>query len=94
MNRCLRSGCDYPYRDAIDARVVAETRTDSGRYVNTEDEVGGYPAKESVRAASFDTDMDGIPDTWETAHGLNPNDASDSKKNQSGNRICLRRRIF
>ena len=48
--------------------------------MNTEDEVGGYPAKESVRAASFDTDMDGIPDTWETAHGLNPNDASDSKK--------------
>lgn len=24
--------------------------------------------------------MDGIPDTWETAHGLNPNDAADSKK--------------
>ncbi len=75
-----QAGATYPYRDAIDARVVAETRTDSGRYVNTEDEVGGYPAKESVRVASFDTDMDGIPDTWETAHGLNPNDASDSKK--------------
>ena len=36
-----QAGATYPYRDAIDARVVAETRTDSGRYVNTEDEVGG-----------------------------------------------------
>ena len=41
-----QAGATYPYRDAIDARVVAETRTDSGRYVNTEDEVGGYPAKD------------------------------------------------
>lgn len=33
-----QAGATYPYRDAIDARVVAETRTDSGRYVNTEDD--------------------------------------------------------
>lgn len=74
-----QAGAIYPYRDAVDARVVAETRTDSGRYVNTEDEVGGYPAKASQREEGFDTDMDGIPDTWETAHGLNPNDNTDSK---------------
>lgn len=75
-----KAGATYPYRDAIDARVVAETRNDTGRYINTEDEVGGYPAQTISRAADFDTDMDGIPDTWETAHGLNPNDAADSKK--------------
>lgn len=75
-----RAGATYPYRDAIDARVVAETIHDTGRYINTEDEVGGYPARTVERAADFDTDQDGIPDAWETAHGLNPSDSSDSKK--------------
>ncbi len=39
-----------------------------------------YPALASeTRPAGFDTDGDGIPDAWETAHGLNPNDAADGK---------------
>lgn len=75
-----RAGATYPYRDAIDARVVYETKTDTGRYINTEDEVGGYPAATVTREADFDKDKDGIPDAWETAHGLNPNDATDSAK--------------
>ncbi len=75
-----RAGATYPYRDAVDARVVYETKTDTGRYINTEDEVGGYPAATVTREADFDKDKDGIPDAWELAHGLNPNDATDSAK--------------
>ena len=37
-----------------------------------------YPTLQSkTRPADFDTDGDGIPDNWEIANGLNPNDATD-----------------
>lgn len=39
-----------------------------------------YPELVSVtRPANFDTDKDGMPDEWEIANGLNPNDANDGK---------------
>ena len=31
------------------------------------------------RAAGYDSDKDGIPDAWEIANGLNPNDAGDAQ---------------
>jgi len=41
-------------------------------------QVGGYP---EYKGASYkDSDNDGIPDAWETTHGLNANDASDAVK--------------
>jgi hypothetical protein len=39
-------------------------------------QVGGYP--EYKGTPYKDSDNDGIPDSWEKAHGLNPNDPSDS----------------
>lgn len=73
-----RAGATYPKRDAVDARVVAQLANETGAYINSQDEVGGYPAATVSREADFDTDHDGLPDEWETAHGLNPADASDS----------------
>jgi fibronectin-binding autotransporter adhesin len=32
----------------------------------------------ATRPAGFDSDNDGIPDAWETAHGMNPNSAADA----------------
>lgn len=41
-------------------------------------QVGGYPDYKGTPYK--DADNDGIPDAWETAHGLNPHDASDATK--------------
>jgi hypothetical protein len=38
--------------------------------------VGGYP--EYLGTPYADTDRDGLPDTWEKAHGLNPSDPADA----------------
>ncbi len=73
-----QAGATLPRRDAIDARVVYETRTGAGRYINTDHEVGGYPCLVSEkRGADWDSDGDGIPDFWEKENGLNPSDAAD-----------------
>ena len=38
---------------------------------------GEYLLESTSREAGFDSDGDGIPDKWETANGLNPNNKSD-----------------
>ena len=63
-------------RDAIDARVVQQVRNNTGRIIDSQDEVGGLAALYSD-AAPTDSDSDGMPDTWEQQHNLNPFNASD-----------------
>jgi hypothetical protein len=47
-------------------------------------QVGGWPDYQGTPYK--DSDKDGMPDEWETSHGLNPNDASDaSQESKSGN---------
>jgi len=41
-------------------------------------QVGGYPDYKGTPYK--DSDSDGIPDAWETSHGLNANDAADASK--------------
>lgn len=44
--------------------------------IDSQTQVGGWPVLIST-AAPADTDHDGMPDAWEIAHGLNPNNAAD-----------------
>ncbi|MBX3735070.1 MAG: hypothetical protein KF715_00145 [Candidatus Didemnitutus sp.] len=51
-------------------------------FVTNPSEVGGYPDYQGT--PYVDSDGDGMPDAWETAHGLNPHDASDALKDANG----------
>ena len=79
------------YRDEIDARYMEEAKTGTAKYkgsitlspgiIDKVADVNGYTEANfgtASRPADFDTDKDGIPDSWETANGLDPNDATDA----------------
>lgn len=70
-------GASY-VRDAQDARLINEVKNGTGRYINNEFEAGGIGTAAEFVQEPIDTDLDGIPDEWEIAHGLNPNDKSDA----------------
>jgi len=69
-------------RDAVDERVVGHVRTHTGRLIDSQDEVGGWPALKS-RPPLKDTDRDGMPDAWEAAHDLDPSDPADGPKDRN-----------
>lgn len=79
------------YRDDVDERYARETKSNKPEYkgsvsgkqgiIDVVSDVNGYTEANfgtGSRPDGFDSDNDGIPDAWETANGLNPNDASDA----------------
>ncbi|CAN5401038.1 pectate lyase [soil metagenome] len=70
--RVLKDAGASVYRDSVDARVVAGVRDRTGQQIDSQKEVGGWPAL-PTGVAAVDTDGDGMPDAWETVHGHNPN---------------------
>ena len=79
------------YRDDVDARYMKEAREGTATYtgsvtgtpglVDLVSDVNGYTHEnfpKAQRPEGYDTDLDGMPDEWEKAHGLDPNDAADA----------------
>ena len=79
------------HRDEVDERHTTEARNGTATYtgsisglpgiIDLVSDVNGYTEATfpiGQRPTGFDTDRDGMPDEWETANGLNPNDASDA----------------
>ena len=91
FSKVLAYGGASLYRDEIDARYMEEVKTGTAQYkgsitqspgiIDKVSDVNGYTESTFGTAshpADFDTDKDGIPDAWELANGLNPNDDSDA----------------
>lgn len=92
LQRVMAQSGAMPWRrDAVDQRVVASVRhhtgttidfinptTFAGDYITNGGSIGvnPWPALASETAPT-DTDNDGMPNYWELANGLNPNNASD-----------------
>lgn len=63
-------------RDSVDTRVIDNVRNNTGKLINSQDDVGGYPTLNGTK--SKDTDNDGIPNEWEDKNGLDKTDNSDA----------------
>lgn len=83
-------------RDAVDVRVVEEARTGIEKFGETygggkkgiidfPEEVGGWPVLLQTSAPK-DSDEDGIPDHWELANKMNPQNRAD------GNNFSLKKK--
>ncbi len=83
-------GCNQPFLNAHDARIVSETfsgttstvgsKTGKKGLIDREWDAEGFAIiKEEKRPANFDTDQDGMPDWWEDLHSeLNPSVADNN----------------
>lgn len=83
FERVLAKAGASKVRDSVDERIVAGVRTRTGRLINSQRDVGGWPVLKGG-PAWVDGDGDGMPDAWERANGLDAGDAADGAKDRDG----------
>jgi hypothetical protein len=76
-------GAVLPKRDSVDARIVEEVEAGTGRIINDEEDVGGWPELKSAEPPK-DGDRDGMPDEWEKRHGFDAEDPADRNGDADG----------
>jgi len=81
--RVLKDAGASVFRDSADARVVAGVRDRTGKQIDSQAEVGGWPVL-PTGVAAVDTDGDGMPDAWEKTHGFDPKTADGSTLAKDG----------
>lgn len=81
--RVLDSAGASRARDTVDDRIVASVLDRSGRIIDTQSEVGGWPDLAQGEPWT-DSDGDGMPDDWEETHGLDAQDAADGAADPDG----------
>lgn len=92
-DKVLAYGGASLFRDDVDARYVKDTKAGTTTYTGSNGtktagiidlvkDCNGYteetPGWQETKTTLVDSDGDGMPDDWETANGLNPNDDSDA----------------
>jgi len=85
-------GATLPARDEPDTLLVSQVAAQTGILIQNEADLvslgvgdGGYGTlADSTRPSGFDTDQDGMPDSWESDNGLNPADAADRNGDTDG----------
>lgn len=70
-------GAYYPSRDSVDERTISDILNRTGNLLDTQEHVGGWPNLQEG-TPPVDTDGDGMPDSWETSYGLDPQDPTDA----------------
>ena len=63
-------------RDVVDTRIVREVRNGTGKIIDDEEQVGGWPELKSAEPPE-DSDKDGMTDAGEKQHGFDPDDPAD-----------------
>nr|WP_205689987.1 pectate lyase [Caulobacter sp. SLTY] len=70
-------------RDPVDLRILAGVRSGTGRQIDSQKDVGGWPALNGGSPPA-DMDRDGMADAWERANALNASDAADGALDKDG----------
>ncbi len=77
------AGAVLPTRDAADRRIVADVQNRTGRIIDAVAETPGYPDLQSADPPA-DSDLDGMPDAWESARDLDPDNPADGPADRDG----------
>jgi hypothetical protein len=82
-DRVLAGAGASRFRDPVDSRVVESVRSRTGRLIDSQKEVGGWPEL-GAGTPWRDSDRDGLPDDWERSRRLDPSDAGDGAADRDG----------